>query len=94
MNLVLWVYIAFLIAGGLAGFYKAGSKVSLHTSLAAAAILALCALGIVFKPYMADVVLIALIVVFGLRLAKTKKFMPAGMMLAVTALTLVLKHLV
>jgi uncharacterized membrane protein (UPF0136 family) len=42
---------------------------------------------------MTDVLLAALLVVFGLRLAKTKKFMPAGMMLVLTLATLVLRHL-
>ena len=36
---VLWVYIVFLLVGGLMGFLKAGSKVSLVTSAVAAAAL-------------------------------------------------------
>ena len=90
---VLWVYILLLLVGGLFGFFKAGSKVSLITSAVSAAILALCALKIVFLPYMADVVMILLLVVFAIRLAKTKKFMPSGMMLAVTAVALALHNL-
>jgi uncharacterized membrane protein (UPF0136 family) len=50
-------------------------------------------LGIVFKPYMADIFLAVLLVVFGMRLAKTKKFMPAGMMLAATLAVLALRRL-
>lgn len=90
---VLWVYILLLLAGGLFGYYKAGSKVSLVTSAVASAILGLCALKIVFKPYMADVVMIALLIVFTIRLIKTKKFMPSGMMLAVTVVALALHRL-
>jgi uncharacterized membrane protein (UPF0136 family) len=90
---VLWVYILLLLAGGLFGFFKAGSKVSLITSAVSASILALCALRIVFQPYMADVVMIVLIVVFAIRLTKTKKFMPSGMMLALTAVALALHNL-
>jgi uncharacterized membrane protein (UPF0136 family) len=90
---VLWVYILLLLAGGLFGFFKARSKVSLITSVVSAAILALCALRIVFQPYMADVVMILLIVVFAIRLTKTKKFMPSGMMLALTAVALALHNL-
>ena len=37
--------------------------------------------------------LAALLVVFGLRLAKTKKFMPAGLMLLLTLVALALRHL-
>ena len=90
---ILWIYIVLLIVGGLFGYFKAGSKVSLITSSISAAILALCALNIVFRPYMADVVMIVLLVVFTIRLTKTKKFMPSGMMLALTALALALRHI-
>ena len=90
---VLWIYIVLLLVGGLIGFLKAGSKVSLITSVACAVILIFSALGIVFKDYMPDVVMVLLLIVFTVRLAKTKKFMPSGMMLIVTALALVLRHL-
>jgi uncharacterized membrane protein (UPF0136 family) len=62
-------------------------------SVGFAALLSLCAAGIIFQPYVADILLAALLVVFALRLAKTKKFMPAGMMLVVTLAALVLRHL-
>lgn len=89
---VLWVYIVLLIIGGLIGFFKAKSKVSLIMSVAFAAALSLCAAGIIFQPYVADILLAALMVVFGMRLAKTKKFMPAGMMLVITLGALALRH--
>jgi len=91
-NKILWIYIVLLVAGGLFGFLKAKSKVSLIMSVSFAAALILCALGIIFQPNVADLLLAALLVVFGIRLAKTHKFMPAGMMLAITLLTLVLRH--
>ena len=91
-NLVLWIYIVLLVIGGLIGFLKAKSKVSLIMSVSFAALLALCAAGIVFQYYVADILLAALLVVFGMRLTKTKKFMPAGMMLALTLAALVLRH--
>lgn len=92
---VLWIYIVLLVIGGLIGFLKAKSRVSLIMSVAFAAALSLCAAGIIFQlqPYVADVLLAALLVVFGMRLAKTKKFMPAGLMLAVTILALALRHI-
>ncbi len=89
---ILWIYIVLLVVGGLIGFLKAKSKVSLIMSAAFAAALSLCAAGIVFQPYMADILLALLIVVFAIRVAKTKKFMPAGMMLVITILALALRH--
>ena len=92
-NTVLWIYIVLLVIGGLIGFLKAKSKVSLIMSVTFAALLALCAVGAVFKPYMADIFLAALLVVFGMRLAKTKKFMPSGMMLVLTVVALAIRRL-
>jgi uncharacterized membrane protein (UPF0136 family) len=92
-NTVLWIYIVLLVVGGLIGFLKAGSKISLVMSAAFAAGLILCALDIVFKHYVADILMAVLVVVFAMRLAKTKKFMPAGMMLALTILTLALRNI-
>src|SRR6266513_4747774 len=89
---VLWMYIIVLVGGGLIGFLKAKSKVSLIMSAAFAAALSLCAAGIIFQPYMADILLAALLVVFAMRLVKTKKFMPAGLMLVITIVALALRH--
>jgi uncharacterized membrane protein (UPF0136 family) len=96
-NVVLWVYIVLLLAGGLIGFVKAKSQVSLITSVAAAAILALAAVPGILAPTFAQnltaVVMIVLLVVFAVRLAKTNKFMPSGLMLVVTGLALALRSL-
>jgi len=91
-NKILWVYIVVLVAGGLVGLLKANSKISLIMSLAFAAALALCATDIVQVPRLADIILIFLVVFFGLRFAKSKKFMPAGLMSVLTAATLAWKH--
>ena len=91
-NKILWIYIVLLVIGGLIGFLKAKSKVSLIMSVAFAALLSLCAAGIIFQSYVADILLAALLVVFAMRLAKTKKFMPAGLMLILTIATLALRH--
>lgn len=91
-NTVLWVYIVLLVVGGLIGFLKAGSKPSLIASVAFAALLSLCATGIL-NSLITDLLLAALLIVFGMRLAKTKKFMPAGMMLVLTVAALALRHL-
>jgi uncharacterized membrane protein (UPF0136 family) len=42
---------------------------------------------------LSNVLLAALLVVFALRLAKTKKFMPSGLMLVLTILALALRNL-
>ena len=92
-DVILWVYIVLLVAGGLVGFLKAGSKVSLIMSVSFAAVLSLCAARVIFQPYVADIFLAALLVVFGMRLAKTKKFMPSGLMLILTVAALALRYI-
>lgn len=91
-NSILWIYIVLLVVGGLVGFLKAGSKPSLIASVVFAALLSLCAVGILNR-VVTDVLLSGLLVVFGMRLSKTKKFMPAGMMLVLTVAALALRHL-
>ena len=97
-NIVLWIYIVLLLVGGLIGFFKAGSKVSLVMSAVFAALLVLTTLRGVFQPAFAhdlvNMLLAILIVVFAIRLGKTKKFMPAGLMLAATIAALALRNLV
>ena len=94
---VLWVYIVLLLLGGLIGFLKAGSKVSLISSSVFAAVLVLTAVPGVFQPAfargLASVILAALLVVFAVRLARTKKFMPSGLMLVLTILALALQNI-
>lgn len=96
-NTVLWIYIVLLLIGGLIGFLKAGSKVSLITSAAFAAALVLCAIPGVFEIKfgngIANVLMAALLVVFAIRLAKTQKFMPSGLMLVVTIVALALRNI-
>ncbi len=70
------------------GFIKGKSKVSLIASVAFAIPLALCALGTIKQPIVPKILIGLLLVVFGMRLAKTKKFMPSGMMLVISALAL------
>ena len=94
-TLILAVYIVFLLVGGVLGFLKAGSKVSLITAAVFAAALAFCAWGPV--PYglrIAIVLQAALAIVFAVRYWKTRKLMPAGLMLAVTLLAVVLELVV
>ena len=93
-NMVFWSYIVLLLVGGLIGFFKAGSKVSLVTSAIAAALLVLTRVHGIFQPSfgrsLADIIMAVLLVVFAIRLAKTKKFIPSGLMLVFTAIVLAL----
>jgi uncharacterized membrane protein (UPF0136 family) len=94
---VLWIYIILLLVGGLIGFLKAGSKVSLITSAVSAAALILTTIHGLFGPALArglaDVIMAGLLIVFAIRLAKTKKFMPSGLMLVTTGLALAFRNL-
>lgn len=83
---ILWTYIALLLAGGLVGFLKAGSKASLGASVGSAVPLVLVALG-VLPALVANAVLSALVVVFIFRYRKSGKFMPSGMLVALSAVT-------
>jgi uncharacterized membrane protein (UPF0136 family) len=94
INTVLWTYIALLLVGGFMGFLKGRSKVSLIAAFAFAVPLALCARGIITQPIVPKILIGLLLVVFGMRLAKTKKFMPSGLMIIVSAVALVALFLV
>jgi uncharacterized membrane protein (UPF0136 family) len=89
---VLWTYIVLLVVGGVVGFVKAQSKMSLLTSVGFAALLALCAVGLIPNPLVVDIILVVLLVFFGMRVAKSKKFMPMGMMTLLTVAALALRH--
>jgi len=94
---VLWIYIVLLVGGGLIGFVRAKSQISLVLSAAFAAALVVCAVPNIFeagfRKNLANILMAALLVVFAIRLAKTKKFMPAGMMLIVTIAALALRNI-
>jgi uncharacterized membrane protein (UPF0136 family) len=96
-NTVLWIYILLLVGGGLFGFLKAGSKVSLITASVSAALLVITAipglLNASLARGLADIIMACLLIVFTVRLIKTRKFMPSGMMLVMTLVALVCRHL-
>jgi uncharacterized membrane protein (UPF0136 family) len=91
-HLVLWVYTVLLVVGGLIGLLKGGSKISLATAVAFAIPLILCNLGVIPFSY-STWLLIALLVVFAWRLSRTKKFMPAGLLLLLTIFALALPRI-
>ena len=86
---ILWIYIGLLLVGGGIAYLKSKSQVSLITSIVFAGLLTLCAVRL-FVPGVEYALLGVLVIVFSIRFAKTKKFMPAGMLMSLTILTLVL----
>jgi len=90
-QIVLWVYIALMMVGGLMGLIKAGSKASIIASSIFAAVLALFALNILPFRY-CWIILFVLLLFFGKKFLKGKKFMPSGMMAVLTIVTMVLLY--
>ena len=85
---ILWIYITLLMIGGLIGFLKAKSKISLITSFVFSVVLGICALD-KLPIEVAWGVLSFLALFFLLRFLKNKKFMPGGMMTLLTFVTII-----
>jgi uncharacterized membrane protein (UPF0136 family) len=92
-RVVLICYIVLLLVGGLIGFLKAGSRISLITSVAFAAALAFCEFGIADGRIPILALLAVLVVVFAIRWTKTRKFMPSGLMVVVTVVAVITEGL-
>ena len=79
MNYYFPIYAILLIVGGVIGFKKAGSKVSLYAGVISGVVvgIGICmqSLGLICA------VSLLLTGSFAVRLVKTKKFMPSGMLL-------------
>jgi uncharacterized membrane protein (UPF0136 family) len=89
---ILWIYIVLLVIGGLIGFLKAKSKISLITSILFAVILGFVAVDQpkpIFSVEWSWGILSFLALIFFIRLLRTKKFMPSGMMLLITAVAII-----
>src|SRR5690349_9586501 len=89
---ILWIYIVLLVIGGLIGFLKAKSRISLVSSIIFAVVLGFVAIDNpkpVFSVEWSWGILSFLALIFFIRFLRTKKFMPAGMMLLVTAVTII-----
>ena len=88
-QIILLIYTILLEAGGAMGFIKAGSKASVIASTTFAVVIFLFIFG-VFPIEYAWTVIAFLILFFGMRFAKGRKFMPNGMMLILSIVTLIL----
>jgi uncharacterized membrane protein (UPF0136 family) len=81
-----------VMVGGIIGYIVSQSKVSLLSGCISGVLLLFAAylqfIGIIWGLILAGVVTTVLVVVFALRLAKTRKFMPSGLMLFFGVLTL------
>lgn len=86
-RVVIWAFVILLLVGGLIGFVKAKSRASLVASVLFAILLSFSASGIL--PAVTSPMGLGLLsVVFAIRLAKTRKMMPSGMMLLISIMTL------
>ena len=94
---VLWVYIVLLLVGGLIGYFKGKSQVSLVTSAVFGSVLILTVLPGILLPRasmnLANGTLVVLLLVFAVRLGKTRKFMPSGLIMVATVAALALLNL-
>lgn len=96
MNLAIVAAIAYgilSIVGGIIGYVQAQSKTSLISGSISGALLilggVLALLGINGGSWLAAIVTLSLIIVFAVRLSKTRKFMPAGLMIIAGIATLI-----
>jgi uncharacterized membrane protein (UPF0136 family) len=88
-TIILWVYIALLVAGGLMGLIKAGSKASIISSTLMAIPLAAVALGhLPIQVAWVEIGSIGFLFLF--RYLKSRKPMPAIPMIAASAIALTL----
>jgi uncharacterized membrane protein (UPF0136 family) len=93
-NLILIIYVVLLIAGGLVGFLKAKSKPSLIMSSVFALLLIIAEFVIPRGKLVADILIFVLLIFFGMRFARGRKFMPAGLMVILSAGALALRFFV
>lgn len=89
---IVLVYAFIVFLGGIMGYVQAQSLPSLFAGIASATVLFVCAWGMFKRSFLAYslamVLILALTLFFGYRFALTGKFMPAGMMILVSAITL------
>ncbi len=87
------VYGILVFVGGIIGYSRAGSKKSLIAGSIAGLLLVFAAIAQIFNLgfglVLAKIVTLILLVVFTIRLIKTRKFMPAGLALVTGTIALI-----
>lgn len=93
MPFVLFIYALFISVGGVMGYMKASSQISLIFGLIFGLLLTTCAVGGFAKrkwaPYLALILTLTLDAFFTYRFLKTKLLMPAGALSLVSFIVLV-----
>ncbi len=80
----IWVYGVIMMLGGIAGFVRVGSKASLISGVGFGLLLLVSGFGVwqgsLGCLVAAEVIALLLVVLFAIRYAKKRRFMPAGML--------------
>ena len=80
----IWVYGMIMILGGIAGFVKVGSKASLISGVGFGLVLLVSGFGVWQGSQNclvgAEIIALLLVVLFAIRYAKKRRFMPAGVL--------------
>lgn len=88
-----FIYAVLSIVGGIIGYQKAGSKPSMISGVITGILLLIAGIGLLqaaaWGGWLAIAVTLLLVIVFTWRLIKTRKFMPAGLMVIVGVATLI-----
>ena len=88
-----FIYAVLAIVGGIIGYQQAGSKPSLISGIITGILLLIGGVGLLqgqgWGLWLALAITLLLVIVFIVRLFKTRKFMPAGLMVAVGIGTLI-----
>jgi uncharacterized membrane protein (UPF0136 family) len=90
----IWVYGTIMILGGIAGYVKVGSKASLLAGVGMGLALLATGYGVwqgsEHSLVAAEVIALLLVVLFAVRYAKSRRFMPAGMLAILSLLAVVM----
>src|SRR5262245_43457533 len=90
----IWVFGIIMVVGGIVGYVKVGSKASLLSGVGMGLALLACGYGVWRHSErcldVAEVIAALLVVLFAVRYAKTRRFMPAGMLAVLSLLAVVI----